>query len=400
MAPLLDHDQKLAGLSFEIDNYSLRRLRVLILLIVVTLNFQGRAMSRIALIAGNRESRTIFPWKVPAVLVLSLLLSACRIEVAVPLHGTVATESGSVFCESGQKCIVDVPDTYFDETFIAYPDLGYQFIGWTKGWRGLCGGNIQPCYLTTSGFSGHEALIAILESDETFYLEPNFLESDYIRSHQAGDIVEFEGTLESFVRGGTTTLSTVTVRREYAPFPFSGVDAQLLQITQTIKVPETGEAFVSTSSFWQEEDGTFVDFRDEDGNVYLTAATGDQGVQSIPAPAEPDGNSLIDYYIMFGGHTSGPITEGTRSIERFEMTALSQANDTYPAYRVLIADSYEYLFTYDEFKSGTRVTKESELWVSAAKGVVKSREVFQQFLSTGILERESILSLEFAKSNY
>ena len=72
---------------------------------------------------------------------LSALVSACRIQVSTSAGGSIQTASGSYFCEADAECsAVEVTDTNFDETFIAVPDSGFKFAGWRSRNRGLCGG--------------------------------------------------------------------------------------------------------------------------------------------------------------------------------------------------------------------------------------------------------------------
>ncbi len=103
-----------------------------------------------------------------------LAVAGCKVEITVPAGGRVVTASGTNQCYNGQTCVVDVTDIFFDETFSAQPNNGYEFAGWKKQWKGLCGGKNTPCRLFTSGFEGNEKLMAILRSDDSFYLEPVF----------------------------------------------------------------------------------------------------------------------------------------------------------------------------------------------------------------------------------
>ncbi len=101
----------------------------------------------------------------------SLLLPGCKVEIVVPEGGRVETQSGAHSCESGQTCLIDVIDVFFDETFVALPDNGYTFIQWKYG--GFCGGRDDPCYLTTTGFP-NTPLEQFVATDEVFDLEPVF----------------------------------------------------------------------------------------------------------------------------------------------------------------------------------------------------------------------------------
>ena len=107
--------------------------------------------------------------------VLLLCFTGCKIIVSVPEGGAVVSQSGSYDCGEGESCIVEVNDVFFDETFTAQPRDGFKFTGWKKRDRGFFGGsNAVAVRLFTSGFRENEALMRILESDETFYLEPTF----------------------------------------------------------------------------------------------------------------------------------------------------------------------------------------------------------------------------------
>ncbi len=105
-------------------------------------------------------------------------LGGCKIQMSSTTGGSITTESGSYSCQPNSVCPpVDVNDIHFDETFIAKPADGYEFAGWRKRDRGLCGGNRQPCRLFTSGFVGNNALLAFLDRpQEVFYLEAIFRE--------------------------------------------------------------------------------------------------------------------------------------------------------------------------------------------------------------------------------
>jgi hypothetical protein len=105
---------------------------------------------------------------------MALTLSACRIQVEVPQGGSVITESGDYRCSAGSTCTVEVADLLFDETFLVETEEGYSFAGWAVRSRGLCGGSTAPCALRTAGFATYPALVALLDSDEIFYLEPVF----------------------------------------------------------------------------------------------------------------------------------------------------------------------------------------------------------------------------------
>lgn len=105
---------------------------------------------------------------------MALALTACKIQIEVPQGGSVVTESGDYQCSAGSICIVEVTDLLFDESFRVETEDGYAFAGWAVRQGGLCGGSMEPCVLSTSGFASYPALLALLNSDDAFFLEPIF----------------------------------------------------------------------------------------------------------------------------------------------------------------------------------------------------------------------------------
>jgi hypothetical protein len=106
--------------------------------------------------------------------ILLLALSGCKIGIVIFEGGKVISESELYSCSAGQTCLIDASTTSFDETFIAYPDLGWEFKNWIKGDGFFCGGQSEPCILTTARLADNTALVAVLQSDKTFYLIPKF----------------------------------------------------------------------------------------------------------------------------------------------------------------------------------------------------------------------------------
>ena len=103
------------------------------------------------------------------------LLAGCKVKITVPEDGRVDSQSGAYTCSAGKVCVIEVNDTFFDETFTAVPDQGYKFVRWKKVDRGFFGGSTDSTVrLFTSGFVGNDTLLGILESDQEFYLQPVF----------------------------------------------------------------------------------------------------------------------------------------------------------------------------------------------------------------------------------
>ncbi|MFC1579226.1 leucine-rich repeat domain-containing protein, partial [Pseudomonadota bacterium] len=78
-------------------------------------------------------------------------------------------------CKSGETCVVEVNDFYFSETFDAHASEGWIFVGWKLGSRYFCQNSESVCHLSNKGLGQYEAIKTIVESDETFYLEPEFV---------------------------------------------------------------------------------------------------------------------------------------------------------------------------------------------------------------------------------
>ncbi|KAA1193181.1 hypothetical protein F0M18_04885 [Pseudohalioglobus sediminis] len=134
-------------------------------------------------------------------LLAAFALSGCKIEIVVPNGGNVVSASGAYGCAQGERCIVEVSDIFFDETFIAEPRAGYRFAGWKKRDRGLCGGRLGDCELETSAFEGNPVLMMFLEADEVFYLEPVF---EVIPVNSNGHLLLYGGVTSDYYLGCIT----------------------------------------------------------------------------------------------------------------------------------------------------------------------------------------------------
>ena len=108
-------------------------------------------------------------------------LASCKIQIEVPTGGSVASQSGNYTCAEGKTCVIDVVDLFFDETFVARPKAGYEFVRWKKKAGGFCGAGkarFKPCHLYTSVFEGIPVLEQFLARDDVFYLQPVFALED------------------------------------------------------------------------------------------------------------------------------------------------------------------------------------------------------------------------------
>lgn len=117
-------------------------------------------------------SKNIRPVKNILLLSLVFVLTACKVAITVPENADVSSKSGLIDCSAGETCIFNVVDIYFDDTFTATPHSGYEFTGWKKMHQSLCGGKTSSCHLYTTDFWGNRALLAYLELDTVFHLQP------------------------------------------------------------------------------------------------------------------------------------------------------------------------------------------------------------------------------------
>ena len=110
------------------------------------------------------------------ILLTATLLASCKIVIQVPAGGQVITQSGGYApCTAGKTCVIDVSDLFFEEVFIAKEADGYEFSHWKKKDRAFCGGKKGPCRLQSAPLGTDPGLMALLESNERFFLQPVFV---------------------------------------------------------------------------------------------------------------------------------------------------------------------------------------------------------------------------------
>ena len=142
-------------------------------------------------------------------------VAACKIDVDVPAGGSVTTNSGSLSCSAKSSCTLDVADIYFDETFVANPATGFDFIGWKSGPARLCAGSTEPCRFSTAGLVGNEDAIALLDDPNLLvYLEPAFVSESAEPEELLGTTFscpwdESDPTLHVFLAAGQSNMVSV-----------------------------------------------------------------------------------------------------------------------------------------------------------------------------------------------
>jgi hypothetical protein len=329
-----------------------------------------------------------------------VLLTACKVEVVVPEGGRVDTVSGAYSCEAGQTCSVDVSDEFFAETFVAEPGDDNIFSGWNKGFRRLCGGSLTPCELSTGGFDAYQALLDILASDEIFYLEPTFLPKDSIRRYQAGNQLILTGTLAVEELSLPPVSSAVRATADI----LEGVEAldgkEVLGLRTTLTRLDNGDSTATTSQFWQEDNGAFIDLTDDGGYYYWDIAASDYGETRIPVPMVESDKQVSEFYTLVPGHTFGPLASGTRSIIVGDKQIVEVPMGTYEVTPVTVADTYTYIMSYADKKRDSSVQSVRTYWISPAKGIVKMALRDREYSSSGKLERTQTLNLKAVRANF
>lgn len=131
---------------------------------------------------GRACAAAIRPWRAVmrrggralAASLLLFTLAGCKVLITVPEGGRVVGTNGTV-CLAGEACEIDISNTSFHHTFTAHADPGYRFTGWARAEKTLCSDHTGSCLLTTVGFAGDAWLEAILASDQSFDLLPQFV---------------------------------------------------------------------------------------------------------------------------------------------------------------------------------------------------------------------------------
>ncbi len=106
-----------------------------------------------------------------------VVLSGCKLAIAVTSGGEVISESGTYRCTSSRVCEIQISEDDFDETFTAVPAEGYEFEKWQGGPGFNCPGSTDPsCRVTNTGFLAlfGEFAVTHLGSDKIDHLMPIF----------------------------------------------------------------------------------------------------------------------------------------------------------------------------------------------------------------------------------
>ncbi|MBT4518980.1 MAG: SUMF1/EgtB/PvdO family nonheme iron enzyme [Halieaceae bacterium] len=157
-------------------------------------------------------------------LILLAVFAGCKLQITSSVGGSVTSASGIYNCTTDSPCSIDIIDIFFDDVFIAVPDVGYEFTEWKRQDFGFCGGSAESCALSTNAFAPYPALMTVLGGDKTFYLSPVFETTDDNEEDNAqststtlpGSIILIDVPAGTFTMGGDTVQNdapevTVTV---------------------------------------------------------------------------------------------------------------------------------------------------------------------------------------------
>ncbi len=111
-----------------------------------------------------------------AIVIAASLLSGCFIRINALPGGMVKVQSGNFpDCASGDEC-ADIPavDQLFDETFVAMPDDGYEFVRWVSASRHFFGCNTDPEIRLYTSELEDIGLESYLATDDVFVISPLF----------------------------------------------------------------------------------------------------------------------------------------------------------------------------------------------------------------------------------
>jgi len=107
-------------------------------------------------------------------LLVSALLTGCKLIVITPPGGSVSTASGTYGCAAGSVCEINITDLLFNETFNAVAGGGYAFSHWASGPNRICALSADGCLVDSALAAGNAQLLALLASGDQYYLEPIF----------------------------------------------------------------------------------------------------------------------------------------------------------------------------------------------------------------------------------
>lgn len=231
-------------------------------------------------------------------------------------------------------------------------------------------------------------------------LSPMQMPPSQIRLYQLGDMLEFSGDVRISKRDEPIFISDVTVLVEFKPGRLRYQDKKVFTLRTITTFLATGEQQIDTRDIWQEPSGKLFELSNEYGNEYVVGTVFDKGLLAIPIPLINLDKKSIDFFTVYGGAASGPITQGNREISVEAAESIDTVLGNYQANQITLKESYKYLFTYVNNKRGTIVETARNLWVSPDTGIVKKTEIRRVLSASGNLLSESRLALELKSLSF
>lgn len=217
--------------------------------------------------------------------------------------------------------------------------------------------------------------------------------SGYLHPYLLSDTIVFSGSIIVSKPSVPTWTSPVKVLVELLPGKFDYLDKMVLTVRKTTTFFQTGKQQIIEQEIWQEPNGALFELSNEYGNEYVIGTASEKGLLAIPVPFIDFEEIKVDFFTMYGGHVSGPVTEGSRLITVAPLQTIATVLGEYQAYQLTHQESYKYLFTYVDNKSGSTVVTERKMWVSPEIGLLKSNVLSRQYSRSGVLQSQSLLKL-------
>jgi hypothetical protein len=226
--------------------------------------------------------------------------------------------------------------------------------------------------------------------------------TDQIYRYTSGDVVDFTGTLSMLNVDSVSQVFPVEVRMEFLPGTRTHLDKQVLILRTSVFFTETSEEQVTEQSIWQESDGELFELTDNVGNIYVNENTSQQGLIAIPTPYDTAMNTetSFNFHTEYGGHVSGAVTAGLRTITRGAMEELQTPMGQYQSYQVSHRESYEYEFSYGDYLRDSTTAIERTQWISPIKGQIKKLEIRSEYSPSGQLMAVYRWELNLQNTNF
>jgi predicted secreted Zn-dependent protease len=257
-------------------------------------------------------------------LVIALLaLAGCKIEIVMPVGGSLTSDSGLYGCAAGETCVINVDHVFFTESFVAVPATGFAFSHWEKKPGSFCGDRQLPdcSNFGTLRFPNFPALMALLDSDTVYTMTPVFtiLDGTPVVSDGTFNISSEHRQANYSVDGDSEAELLVALQSSANPLELDpGTGAKpVAQAT-----PETTHGY---SWSWSSNGNVcaLVSYSFEINYVTTMPQLLDLGTRAAGLQAE-----WLDYYARVEAHEAGH-QEINRAQHQVQLAALQQLLDPY-----------------------------------------------------------------------